>query len=150
MSRPYIIQIRRKTKTITPRDNKVTSNPQEPSKAPSNHWPQEVGGEVGVLEEDSTLNQGNYSAFSVERTGGIQQEPVKSKHNRISRSTTESVEAGPPHHLILFSIHSRVCSQPTTLNFSCFSMSSLAQWIPPHPFTQAPPSPYERQHLGQL
>jgi hypothetical protein len=34
--------------------------------------------EEGVLEEDSTFNQEKCSAFFMERTRGIKQEPVKS------------------------------------------------------------------------
>jgi long-subunit acyl-CoA synthetase (AMP-forming) len=104
MSGPYTIQIRMKTKIITPRDNKVIPNTQEPSKIPSDHQPQEAEEEEGILEEDSTLNQGKLTAFSMERIRGIKQEPAKSqsrnrrklpklKHDRIRQSRSST----PPH-----------------------------------------------------
>jgi hypothetical protein len=116
MSGPYTIQIGMKTKTITIRENKVILNPQEPSKIPSDHRPQEVEEEQGVLEEDSTLNRGKCSTISVERTRGIQQELVKSqsrnrgklsklKHARITQSWSST-----PHHTFqsMFVINSQV------------------------------------------
>jgi hypothetical protein len=50
------------------------------------HQPQEVEEEEGVLEEDSTFNKGKCSAFSMERTRGIQQEPFKSQSRRRRKS----------------------------------------------------------------
>jgi hypothetical protein len=145
-----------KTKTITLRDNKVTLNPQEPSKAPSDHRPQEVEEEVVVSEEDSIINQGNYSTFSVDSTRSIQQEPVKSryrnrrkspklKHNRISRGRSST----PPHTILhtfksMFATNSQVHNhqlqllQQVTLHLdgSCLSRSHKH------------PSSYEQQHPG--
>jgi hypothetical protein len=116
ISKPYIIKNRTKTKKIiTLRDNKVNLNLQEPNnnnnhKIPSNHCPQEVEEEEGVLEEDSTFNQGKCSAFFVKRTRGTQQEPVKSqsrsrrkspklKHDRINQSKSFTPLRTIPHTL---------------------------------------------------
>jgi hypothetical protein len=109
-----------KTKTITLKYNKITLNQQELSRVPSDHQPQEVEEEEGVLEGDSTYNQANYSAYFVERTRGIQQEPVKSqfknrrkslklKHDRISQSRSST----PSHTFLhtsqsMFAINSQV------------------------------------------
>jgi hypothetical protein len=99
MSGPSIIQVKMKTKTTILKDSKITLNQQELSRVPSEHQLQEVEEEEEVLEGDSTSNQGNYSVYSMERTGGIQQEHAKSqskskrkspklKPNIISRSRT--------------------------------------------------------------
>jgi hypothetical protein len=42
----------------------------------------------------------------------------------------ESAEAGPAYRFVLFSIHSRVCGQPTAHNISCFG-KSLSSYMGP-------------------
>jgi hypothetical protein len=131
ISRPYTIQIRTKIKTITFRDNKVNLNLQELNKIPSDHWPQEVEEEEGVLEEDSTFNQGKCSAFSVESTRGIQLEPVKSqsrsgrklpklKHEIINQSRSFTPLRTIPHTIQnMFATNSQVHNP----RVSCFGKS---------------------------
>jgi hypothetical protein len=101
------------------------------------------------LEEDSTFNQGKCYAFSLEKTRGIQQEPVKSqsrsrrkspklKHDRINQRRSFTLLRTIP-------IHSRICSQPT-INFTNLRLSCFGNSLP---FAPAPSS-YEQQHPGQL
>jgi hypothetical protein len=87
ISGPYIIQIRTKTKTITLRDNKVNLILQEPNKT-FIPLAQEVEEEEGVLEEDSTLNQGKCSTFSVERTRAYNM--ILSSHNPEAKGIRQS------------------------------------------------------------
>jgi hypothetical protein len=87
---------------------------------------------------DTILSREGYSAYSVKRIRVTQQEPAKSqsKSRRIcwSRSKTESTEAGSSYCFILFSVHPRVCRQPTvnrrTFSFSCFSKPFFGQMGP--------------------
>jgi hypothetical protein len=79
MSGPFTIQVKTKTKTVVPKGSKITLNQQEFSKVPLEHQLQEVEEEEGALEGDSTPNQGNYSAYYVDKTRDIQQEYAKSQ-----------------------------------------------------------------------
>jgi hypothetical protein len=81
MLETYTIQLRTKRKTITLRANRASTSLQEPNnnnhKEASDHQPQEVELEEGVLEEGSTLNQGKCPGFSVEMTRDIQHGPAR-------------------------------------------------------------------------
>jgi hypothetical protein len=66
-------------KTTIPKGNKTTPNQQGLSRVPSDCQLQEVEGEEDALGGDTTLSRENYSAYSMERIRGTQQEPAKSQ-----------------------------------------------------------------------
>jgi hypothetical protein len=96
MSEQYTILVNvRSGATITKGTNTVLSQHGH-NRAALDHQPREAEGDE-ASEEDSTLNQEDYFAYSVERIKGTQQEPAKlqyrsrrkllsPKHDRINRS----------------------------------------------------------------
>jgi hypothetical protein len=79
MSGPFIIQAKAKTKAITLKDNKIMPNQHELSRVPSDWQLQEVEEEEEALGGDTILSREGYSAYSVKRIRGTQQEPAKSQ-----------------------------------------------------------------------
>jgi hypothetical protein len=76
MSGQFTIRVEVRIETIIIKGTNTISSQQRCNRAPSNHRPQEAEEDV-ASEEDTTLNQEDCPAYSAERTGGIQQEPVK-------------------------------------------------------------------------
>jgi hypothetical protein len=79
-----IIPVKVRTGTIIIKGTSTVPSQQGHNKAPSDHEPQVAEGDV-ALEEDSTLIQEGYFAYSMEKIWGIQQEPAKSQYRNRRR-----------------------------------------------------------------
>jgi hypothetical protein len=76
MSEQYTISVKVTIGTTITKGTNIVLSQQRHNRAPLDHQPQEA--EVDeALKEDSTLNQEDYFAYSVERTRGTQQEHAK-------------------------------------------------------------------------
>jgi hypothetical protein len=71
MSEQSTILVKTKTKTIIIKGSITAPSQQGRNRAPSDRQPQEAA-EDEALAEDTTLNQEDFSAYSMERTRGIQ------------------------------------------------------------------------------
>jgi hypothetical protein len=84
MSEQYTILVKVRTGAITSKGTNTVPSQQGRNKAPSDHQPQETKGDE-ASEEDSTLNQEGYFAYSVERIRVTQQEPAKLQYRSKRR-----------------------------------------------------------------
>jgi hypothetical protein len=84
MSGQYTIPVKVRTGTIIIKGTSTVPSQQRLNKTPSDCQHQEV--EEGIASEgDSTLNQEDYFAYSVERIMGTQQEPAKLQYKNRRR-----------------------------------------------------------------
>jgi hypothetical protein len=72
----YTIPVKVRTGTIITKGTSIVPGQQGSNKAHSDRQHQETEEDV-ASEGDSTLNQEDYFAYSVERISGTQQEPAK-------------------------------------------------------------------------
>jgi hypothetical protein len=84
MSGQYTILVKVRTGTITTKGTNTIPSQQGPNKTPLDYRPQEAEGDV-ALEGDSTLNQEDYFAYSMERIRSTQQEPTKLQYKNKRR-----------------------------------------------------------------
>jgi hypothetical protein len=71
MSEQYTIPVKVRTWATITKGTSIVLSQQGHNRAPLDHQPQEVEGNE-ASEEDSTLNQEDYFAYSVERIRGTQ------------------------------------------------------------------------------
>jgi hypothetical protein len=121
---PFTFQAKAKTKTTIPKGNKMTHSQQEPNRVPLDRQLQEVEGEEEVLGGDTILSQEDYSAYSLERTRGAQQEPAKlqfKSKRKLPKLNQDRISRTKSFTLLRIILHTSQNMSPTNTNPTIFS-----------------------------